>query len=296
MRNFGKLLLATQDFDLNEGAIREAIMLAKICSGTLSAVSVVETNPEFETVAPQVVEKAEIKTREHLQAVKAMAAKEGVDCEIVARRGEEAYEFIVEEAAKRQCDMIVIGRKSKSGLQRLMMGSVTAKVIAYAACNILVVPDKATVEYKRILIATDGSKHSETAAEHSVTIAKKCGSNLVAVAAVPGRSGVLAAITKLDMLRRESDKEFRSAMINIRDIAEKEGVAVENLEQLIKGDSPYETIIAAAKDKNIDLIVVGSHGKTGLDRVLLGSVAERVIMLSPCAVLVVKQNSNSHLI
>src|SRR5271169_1263744 len=163
IRSFGKLLLATQNMQLDEGAIKEAIMLAKICSGRLYAISVVETNPEFEVYAPQLAEKEDVRTREHLEAVRSMAAKEGVDCEIIAHRGPEAYEFIVDEADAKKADMIVMGRKSKSGLQRLMMGSVTAKVIGHAPCNILVVPDRATVEYRRILVATDGSKYSETA-------------------------------------------------------------------------------------------------------------------------------------
>ncbi len=290
IRSFGKLLLATQNMHLDEGAIREAIMLAKICSGRLYAISVVETNPEFEVYAPQLAEKEDIRTREHLEAVRAMAAKEGVDCEIIARRGQEAYEFIVDEAEAKKADMIVMGRKSKSGLQRLMMGSVTAKVIGHAPCNILVVPDKASVEYKKILVATDGSKYSETAAAQAVTIAKQCGGSLIVISVVPSESESPLDIVRLEM-RKDiiADKELKASecsIKNVREVSEKHGVTVEGL---IMSGSPYEAIVSVAKEKDVDLIVVGSHGKTGLDRLIMGSVAERVIMLSPCAVLVVKK-------
>ncbi len=285
-----KLLLATQNAGLDEGAIREAIALAKICSGKLSAVSVVEINPEFEAFAPELAEKAAIKTREHLEAVRAMAAKEGVECEIIAHRGQEPYQFIVDEAAKKQSDIIVMGRKSKTVLQRLMMGSVTAKVIGYAPCNILVVPDKAAVEYKKILVATDGSKYSETASRQAVMIARRCGASIIAISVIPSETGSPLDIVHSEMQRDIiADKELKAAessIIKVREIAEKEGLSVEGL---IMSGGPYEAITASAKENNIDLIVVGSHGKTGLERLIMGSVAERVIMLSPCAVLVVKR-------
>lgn len=290
VRAFGRLLLATQNVNLNEGAIREAILLAKICSGRLYAISVVDTNPEFEVLAPQLAEKEDVITREHLAEVRAMAAKEGVDCETIARRGQEAYELIVDEAEAKKVDMIVMGRKNKSSFQRLMMGSVTAKVIGHAPCNILVVPDKANVEYKKILVATDGSKYSENAAAQAVTIAKQCGGSLVVISVVASESESPLDIVRLE-LRKDiiADKELKAAecsIKNVQELSEKQGV---NAEGLIMSGSPYEAIVSVAKERKVDLIVVGSHGKTGLDRLIMGSVAERVIMLSPCAVLVVKK-------
>ena len=60
--------------------------------------------------------------------------------------------------------MIVMGRRGRTGLKRLMMGSETAKTIGHAPCNVLVVPRAAKLEFKNILIATDGSKYSAAAA------------------------------------------------------------------------------------------------------------------------------------
>ena len=71
VNNTEKLLLATDGSQFSEGAIREAIRLAKKCSSRLSAISVIETNPEYETIAPQLLEKAEKTAREHLETVKA---------------------------------------------------------------------------------------------------------------------------------------------------------------------------------------------------------------------------------
>ncbi|HEX8948458.1 MAG TPA: universal stress protein [Dissulfurispiraceae bacterium] len=286
---FGRLLLATEDSGQTRGAMLEAINLAKVCSGKLFVTSVVEANEEFATLAPQLVEKNALQTRQHLDFVKAAAAQEGLDCEVIAHQGEEPYRYIVEDAVKKQADTIVMGKQVKSGLKRLMMGSVTAKVIGHSPCNVLVVPGDARVEYKRILVASDGSRYSAAAIRDAISMAKRCGAGLTAVTVVPSES-----ISPLDIVHSEmqkdliAGKELNAAECIIKDIraaSEREGI---KLEGLVLAGKPYEAIIGAAKERNIDLIVVGSHGKTGLEKLLMGSVAERVIVLSPCAVLVVK--------
>ncbi|HET6514589.1 MAG TPA: universal stress protein [Thermodesulfovibrionales bacterium] len=133
------ILLATDGSEYSEAALREAINLAKACSTKLYVLSVVEVNPEYATMAPQIVEKAEEETRRLLASVKEYAAGEGIECETIVHEGEEPYEFIVEEAEKKHVDMIVMGRHGRRGLQRLLMGSVTSKVIGHTPCSVLVV-------------------------------------------------------------------------------------------------------------------------------------------------------------
>ena len=111
INNTEKLLLATDGSQFNEGAIREAIRLAKKCSSKLSAISVIETNSEYEAIAPQLLEKSEKKAREHLESVKAQAKKEGVDCSTSILEGEDSYHYIADEAAKNKASMIIMGRR-----------------------------------------------------------------------------------------------------------------------------------------------------------------------------------------
>jgi nucleotide-binding universal stress UspA family protein len=265
-----KLLLATDSSEFSEGAIREAINLAKICSSKIYAVSVIEFNPEFMAHAPQLVEKYERETRQHLESVRSRASKEGIDCEIIVHEGEEAFQYIVDEAAKKQVEMIIMGRHGRAGLRRLMMGSVTAKTIGHCHCKLLVVPDGAKVSYKNILVATDGSKYSDAASREAISIAKRCGSDLIAVSVAKKNENLPAAKKSVDMVKK---------------VAEKEGIKVETL---TPRGAPYEVIVKTAEKKNADVIVIGCHGRTGLERVLMGSVTERVIGHANCAVLVVK--------
>ncbi|MGD0883393.1 MAG: universal stress protein [Thermodesulfovibrionales bacterium] len=136
-----KILLAKDSSEYSEAALREALNLAKACSTRLYVISVVEINPEYETLAPQLVKKAEEDAEHLLESVKDCVETEGIECEIMVHEGEEPDQFIVEEAEKKQGDMIVMGRHGRKGLRRLLMGSVTAKVIGQTPCSVLVVKE-----------------------------------------------------------------------------------------------------------------------------------------------------------
>jgi len=287
--NTEKLLLATDGSQFSEGAIREAIRLAKRCSSKLAVISVIETNPEYETIAPQLLEKSEKTAREHLESVKKQAKQEGVDIVTSILEGEDSYNYIAEEAARTKSSMIIMGRRGRTGLKRLAMGSTTARVIGHAPCNVLVVPKAATVAFKNIVVATDGSNYSAAAASEAIGIAKQNNSKLTVIAVVPAE---LATPTDIDvsMTQQEliADKEMRVAEKNakaVKEAAAQAGVAVQ---AFVMTGKPADAIIETAKEKSADLVVLGSHGRTGLERLLMGSVAERVIVLSDCAVLVVK--------
>jgi hypothetical protein len=265
-----KLMVATDGSKYSESAIREAISLAKICSSNLIAVSVVKTNLEFDSVLPQFVEKAEQDAIKHLESVKAQATKEGVNCITLVSLSEEPYEDIVRHALKNNVDMIIMGTHGRTDMKRLMMGSVTALVIGHAPCNVLVVPLHAKVECRNIILATDGSKYSEAAASEALGIAKRCESSMIVISVA------------------SSDAEIALAKGNVNkvsEIAEKEGIKTA---PVVTTGKPYDAIIETSKQKKVDLIVVGSHGRTGLARLLMGSVTERVIGHTEVAVLVVK--------
>jgi nucleotide-binding universal stress UspA family protein len=127
-----KILLSTDGSEYSEGAIREAIKLAKKCSSKLTVLSVIDTNPEFDALAPQLMEKKEKEARQNLDTLQTRARQEGVDCDTIVHEGEEPYKYIVDEAIKSKSTMIVMGRRGRTGLKRLMMGSVTARVISHA--------------------------------------------------------------------------------------------------------------------------------------------------------------------
>jgi len=285
------ILLATDGSAYSEGAIKEALYLAKACDSRLAVIYILEVNPEFETEGLKFVEKMELDAREHLERVKKDAAKENVELEVIVRRTDEPYKAIVEEAEKRGTDVIVMGRRGRTGLKKILMGSVTTKVIGHSPCNILIVPKDAGISCKKILIATDGSKYSSAAASKAIDIARRCGSDLTVLAVVPLE--LSAGIdpdtgysqTQLEHIAKEAFAATEKGLQEVKTMAEKEGIKAEGT---ILGGRPHEAIVETTIRKKIDLVVVGSHGRTGLKKLFLGSVAERVVGLSPSAVLVVK--------
>ena len=284
-----KILLSIDGSEYSEGAIREAIKLAKKCSSKLAVLSVIDTNPEFDALAPQLMEKKEKEARQNIDAVQARARQEGIDCDTIVHEGEEPYKYIVDEAIKSKSTMIIMGRRGRTGLKRLMMGSVTARVIGHAPCNVLVVPKAAQLEFKNIVVATDGSKYSAAAASEALGLAKWNGSALTVISVVPSElmtpSDIDFTITQRELI---TEKEMHEAEKNakvVKEAAQKEGVAVK---AFVLSGRPADAIIETAQEKNADLIVLGSHGRTGVERLLMGSVAERVIVLASCPVLVVK--------
>lgn len=265
-----RLLVATDASKYCEDAIREAINLAKACGSKLFAISVVKVNRELMALAPGMVEKLGKEARKHLEMVQSKASKEGVDCEIIVHEGEEPHEYIAEEAANNKVGMIVVGRYGRSGILRAMMGSVTGKVIGYTLCRVLIVPKDAKLSFEKILVATDGSMHSEFASQEAISIAKRSGSTLIALSVAKKDENLATAKECVEMVRKD---------------AEKAGVKVE---PVVRTGVPHDVIVKTASQENIGLIIIGSHGRTGISKLLMGSTTERVIGNAKGAVLVWK--------
>ena len=265
-----KILVATERSAFSEGAVRESISLAKKCSSTLYVMSVVETNPEYETIGAEFLQKEEEEAVQYLKSIKAKASGEMLTCEVFLRRGDNPSRLIVEEANQKKTDMIVIGRRGRRGLEKALLGSAAAKVIGHAPCKVLVVPKAARMECKNILVATDGSEHADKAVGEAIEIAKHCGSRLIAVSVIHGE---------------EVQEKAEANVGGVVSAAQKGGVAVEAMTPIGK---PYEVIAETAAGRGVDLIVMGTYGKTGLKKLLMGSTTEKVIGMAGCAVLVAK--------
>jgi len=134
---------------------------------------------------------------------------------------------------------------------------------------------------ERILVALDGSIHSAKALDQALSLARMCNSKLFLIGVVDLYPEVLeTAPAAVESLSAEMGEILKQG----KEKAEKESVACETVVHI--GKDVYAFIVAEAKEKNVDLIVMGTHGRTGLKGFFMGSVAQRVIAHAPCAVLV----------
>lgn len=142
--------------------------------------------------------------------------------------------------------------------------------------------------YKNILVTTDGSEFSERAFGHAADLAKALGAKLTAVTVTPpiqfiAIEGVVYPEDP-EKHRQMTEAQAKAALDVVAKTAQARGVACELVQ--LESPQPYEGIIAAAKDKGCDLIVMASHGRRGISAFLLGSETQKVLTHSTIPVLV----------
>ena len=266
-----KLIVASDGSKCSESAVREAIELAKRYGSKLFAVCTAQVTLGQLEYAAYAVSEFDKAARQACESAKARAEAEGVACEMVIQEGEEPYQHIVGEAENQQADAIIVGRRGRRGIMKLLMGSVTHLVIGHAPCKVLVVPKLGKLTAQRLLVATDGSEFSVKAVSEAISLAKRTGGSLIACS----------------IAHHGIDEGMANDYVNkVKDLANAAGVNVETTTG--QGNACLE-IIAAAKEKKVDMIIVGTHGRTGISRLMMGSIAERVVGMADGTVMVVRQ-------
>lgn len=146
--------------------------------------------------------------------------------------------------------------------------------------------------YKRILVATDGSDLSNKAVQHALNLADLCAAELVAIRVVPHypetyfEGGIALARQDIDAIEKQWQEEAQASVNAVRTQGQKLEVKVKAL--TIQADLVGEAIVAAAQQHKADLVVMASHGRKGIKRLLLGSETQHVLTHSHTPVLVLR--------
>ena len=202
----------------------------------------------------------------------------------------EPYKTIVDYADSHGVDFIVMPTHGRQGLERFLLGSTTEHVVRRAEVPVLTVkPDGDTsVEYPyaNVLVPTDGSDCAREALSIGVDVVKAEMASLHLVSVIDTMSlGVdVRSDVRIELLEESADGILGDAF----DFAEDAGINPVS-ETIEYGASVHEAILSYIEDKDIDLIVMGTHGRTGFERYMLGSVTEYIIRTSPIPVLTVRE-------
>ncbi|OIO79140.1 MAG: universal stress protein [Hydrogenophilales bacterium CG03_land_8_20_14_0_80_62_28] len=268
---FERILLATDGSEHSAGAIAIAGEMAKKCGAKLYIVSIALYSPGTNSLEPTLGIEAE---RLAMNNVEAARDRLGYgNCETRVLQNTDPARAIIEAAEKLRADVIVMGRRGRRGLVRWKLGHATERVVGMAPCPVLVAPRSARMWRNKILLATDGSRYSDTAAAIAGNIAALCALPLTAISST------------LSSHSPERRQEAQEAIERVRQALSEKGIQVDSW--LAEG-RPEQTIIKAAEKAGADLIVMGSHGRTGLDKVFMGSVSERVLNQTGCPVLIAR--------
>ena len=143
------------------------------------------------------------------------------------------------------------------------------------------------IKLKKILCPIDFSACSTYALTYAIDLSLKDHASLYLIHVIETYMGDIGDILKqIDLLLDDNQTDsLKMRLINLIPAEIRTNISIDTL--VVKG-TPFVEIIKAAKDNQVDLIVMGTHGKTGLDYILIGSVAERVIQRSPCPVLSIR--------
>lgn len=286
MAKYKKILVAYDGSDSAKNALAVAAKLAKQDNSWIKVLDVVSSFDEDSEVTGGSNTKDTIEgpAEKLLAGALEIAAKEGVEILTTLVQGE-PFERISAIAEDDDCDLIVMGRQGVSHFERELMGTVTARVIGHTTRNVLVVPEtfKWDGKWESILLAMDGSPNCATANDVALEVA---GQRSVRIAAL--------TVTKTH-ISNESAAFSQAANRKIEMKAEsivnelKERAVVMGLDAvaLVKHGQPHQEITALAAELGVTVIVMCTHGKTGIKRLLMGSVTQRTIGHADCPVLVV---------
>lgn len=223
-----------------------------------------------------------------LDKLVAPAQRAGIACECIAMAGS-IVESILETAAAHEGSIIVMGTHGAGGLQHLILGSVTEKVLRKSSAPVMVIPPHAVggdPPYRRILCPVDFGDPSLAALDIATSVAKESG----------------AAITLLHVLESPSmDEPIVSRSFNVPEFTRKrDQEARARLDEMIPDvlrdtyipaiahGKPYREILRVAADERADLIVMGVHGRNALEIMLFGSTTNQVVRRAVCPVMTLR--------
>ncbi len=228
--------------------------------------------------------------REKLAAI-ARRERKGNPAAALAIRSGKAFNEITTAASESDSDLIVIATHGYTGVEHVLLGSTAERVVRHAPCSVLSVPTQmgkaAPFRLKKILVPMDFSELSKAALPWATFLAERFTAEVVLLHVVEkfpidyllGRE--LASHTIMPLMKQaEADLERAAA-----DLAKSFGVRIS---AVVRAGKPHVEICEAAKMLGADLIVLTTHGYTGLKHVWLGSTAERVVRQARRPVLIVR--------
>ncbi len=255
-----RLLFATDGTEFSNAPADVAIALAKGFGVTLDIMTAVESEAENEIA------------KVRLTQVERKALIAGVDSEQIVRYGKHPVQAVVAAAAEADSHLLVIGRRPPRGdMKERLVGDNALQIIVGSPCHVLIANWPSQPCQKRILMASDGSRISETMTEVTAEIAKALHLPVTVLAAVPPGG---------NRAKAEEDVAEKIGLLKI------EGI---DCTPLIVENTPERAIIDSADGIGADLVVIGNDQRKGLSRKLVGQTTDRIVGGLKCAVLVVKR-------
>jgi nucleotide-binding universal stress UspA family protein len=279
-----------------DGSSSSAVVIGEVArrpwpaGSEITVVTVVD--PYFFTKAPLLLEEAKHSAQKSVEEITKPLADAGlrVNPMVVLDNPRHALPRV---ASEWKADLVIMGSHGTGAVGRLLVGSTTQAVLRHATCSVEIVRSKeaASGGGMRVLVATDGSEHAQAALAAVAQRPWPQGSEFRVMASpeYPVLVGEYPyyAPEQVSDLTKQSLAHANAAVEKGAALLAKAGLNVSSA-VIEPQDTPSRSILDAAKEWNADLLVMGSHGRRGFDRLILGSVSETVALHAACSVEVVR--------
>ncbi|MFC4544411.1 universal stress protein [Halosolutus amylolyticus] len=284
-----RILVATDGSDAATVALDHALDVAADRDAIVHVLNVADTNrPSLARLGTDVVDVLEQEGEEIVSAAADRADERGVTVSTHVVQGE-PREAIVDAIAETEFDLVVMGAHGRRGLGEYVLGSVTDYVVNRSPVPVLTVraAEDATqpFPYEDVVVPTDGSVHASAAVDLGATVAARHDATL----------HLLSVVDELPELPDDRMSQLSEQVTeNLQEILDEDvdtvrSAGVEDVTTAIASGSVPREVTSYVDEEGIDLVVMGTHGRTGIDRHLLGSFTERVIRTSPVPVLTTRR-------
>lgn len=280
-----KVLIPTDFSECAESALPYAIHLASECKAELHTLHAVVVYGGASLLGEE-------KALEALEKIEMTPARRVFSA---VHQGVSAADVILDYATNNDIDLIVLGSHGHRGVRRFLLGSVAEEVIRLASCPVLSVlhqenvDPSSGVEFSTIVVPTDFSRYSDVALRYAGEIAKRRGAKIHLIHVIEELlyPDFYLPVSGASIHTPEMRQEARERLSECIEAKLPKALAADAQLHVAIGRTSEE-IANYAAEVRADLLVIASHGLRGLERILLGSVAEQVIRAAPCSVLTVK--------
>ncbi|SDM62330.1 Nucleotide-binding universal stress protein, UspA family [Halogranum gelatinilyticum] len=289
---YDRILVPTDGSDWAMAAANHAFALAKLGDATVHALSVVDLRHFEDDVVGSASEDlsiAEQAAKAAVERVQQVGEESGCRVRTHVERGI-PHETVLRFVADHDVDLVVMGTHGRTGLERFLLGSVTERVLRGSPVPVLTTHldgDGGTLPtYEHLLVPTDGSEGARDALDRAVAVATAAGARLTVLSVVDSRAftGGFETGPTLPNIREQLQQYAEDAADALVRRAADAGV---DADSVVTVGLPATEITAYAESNDVDLVVMGTHGRSGLERLILGSVTERVVRTSETPVLAV---------
>lgn len=282
MKQLEKILVAIDFEPASENALRLAMLLARAFESEIFLIHIIPEIKNFQMIRNKIRDQVSKK----MKALREEIQKEGISVVDSIIRFGIPFERVIEYSEELDVNLIVLGSGNQP--HRNTLGGVAEKVITYAAQPVWIVKRATPPRIRNILCPVDLSESSRRALRNAILLAKRFHARLTVETvyepllshyfgkgATPGESKEKFTVRRQ---QQEFDRFLRG--FQLEEVSYK---------KLIRRGKPGDEILHTAQEIRADLLVMGSSGKTGLTRMLLGSTTEKVVRALPCSSIVLKQ-------